>query len=70
MPIKTSHKGLLSMGVVRELMGVPAVDLDVSEKVLRIFYDANYVAIDPQGNVLTSVCVPNTFFIPKEKQVS
>ena len=68
MPIKTSHKSLLSMGVVRELMGMPAVGLGVSEKVLRIFYGANYVAIDPQGNVLTSLCVPNTFFIPKENR--
>lgn len=46
------------------------VGLDVSEKVLRLFYEANYIAINPRGEVLTNVCAPNTFFIPQEKHVS
>jgi len=43
---------------------------DVSSKILEIFLSVNYVALTPQGKLLTETCAPNTFFIPKEKYKS
>jgi len=43
------------------------VGQNVSEQMLSIFHDADYIATSEKGEVLDTSCTANTFFIPREK---
>lgn len=53
------------IGEIRPIFYIE-VGHDVSEKVMKIFTNAEYKAFDVDGNTLTESCKPNTFFVPCE----
>jgi len=39
----------------------------VSSQIFNIFKLSDYIALNPQGEVLIDTCAQNTFFVPSEK---